>query len=60
MLPTMALGLPHQQKQTRGQTRYSGKALLGLLLHWGEQEQATGSLACSHARVGGEFVPYMG
>ena len=29
MLPTMALGLPHQQKRTRGQTRHSGKALRG-------------------------------
>ena len=45
MLPTMALGLPHQQKRTRGQTRYSGKALLGPLLHWGEQEQRVPLLA---------------
>ena len=60
MLPTRALVLPHQQKLTRGQTRYSVKALLGPLLPWGEQEQATGSLACSHAKVGGELAPYMG
>ena len=38
---------------------FSSNALLGLLLHMGDWEQVTGSLA-ELLTKGGELVPYMG
>ena len=55
---TSVLGLLNQKKLMEGQTRNSGKALLGPGCSSGEREQTTGALASS--LMGGELAPYMG
>ena len=56
MLPTRVLGLVNQQKLIRGQTRNSGKALLGYLLQQGA-ERTNNRLPCllTEVRVSWSF-----
>ena len=54
-----ALAFLNQQKFIRGQTRNSGKALLGPLLQQGGAKTSE-SFPCSLPKEGGRLVPYMG
>ena len=61
MILTRVLGLPpNQQKLTIGQTRTSGKALLGLLLQLQKGWKTNNRPSCLLPKVGDKLAPYMG
>ena len=61
MILTRVLGLPpNQQKLTIGQTRNSGKVLLGLLLQLQKGWKTNNRPSCLLPKVGDKLAPYMG